>query len=185
MYYEYILEYILKYVIWFIETERLIVSMLSELVADEGLIGSTEFARAVAPTLERASSQPITVRRERGEDITLLARSEWQRMRRATSLEHVINALTEALLRRLKGETVSYPSEMYWLEHFDDEDYCEFMHEFISVARDVIAGNALPIAIGNTVEAWRHSAFVLLDPEMMERIRNRHVAESSALAVSV
>ncbi|MDQ2857155.1 MAG: hypothetical protein M3R53_00705 [Candidatus Eremiobacteraeota bacterium] len=136
---------------------------------DEEFIGSTELARAVASTLERAATHPITVRREKGEDVTLVRRQTWLRARRAEELEHIVLSVAHAAIERLACRSASYPAEMYWLAWLHDEDYLEFCEEFMQKVRDLIAGQAAPSALDDMAHAWEQTAFAMRDPHLTGR----------------
>jgi hypothetical protein len=137
--------------------------------ADEELIGSTELARAVAPMLEKAAGHPVTVRREKGADVTLVRRETWLRTRRAEQMEQVVLSIALATTQRFAKHAATYPAEMYWLAWLDDDDYLEFCEEFVTTVRDVVAGRSAPDALGDMVHAWEQTAFALRDPQLMAR----------------
>jgi len=137
---------------------------------DEELIGSTELARAVAPTLEKAASRPVTVRRDKGADVTLVSRDIWLRTRRAEQLEQIVLAIALATAQRFAADPgPTYPAEFYWLAWLDNEDYLEFCQEFVGTVRDVVAGRTTPEALSDMAFAWEQTAFALRDPHLMAR----------------
>ena len=137
--------------------------------AHEELIGSTELARAVSATLDRAATHPVTVHRDRREDVTIVKRDAWQRLRRAQDLDGVVLALSVATARRFSHSAQTYPAGMHWLEWLDNDDFAEFLEEFALTARDVIAGSTLPEAVAELVHAWEQTAYALRDPHLLAR----------------
>ena len=140
------------------------------LLDDEELIGSTELARSVSPTLDKAASRPVTVRRDRGADITLVSRDTWLRSRRAEQLEQVVLAVALATAERFARRRPTYPAELHWLAWLDDDDYLEFCREFVATVRTVIAGRAAAAVVADMTYAWEQTALALRDPHLMERL---------------
>ena len=136
---------------------------------DEELIGSTELARAVAPTLERAATHPVTIRRDKGDDVTMVRRESWLRSRRAEQLEQIVLSLALATAQRFGRSAPAYPAEMYWLEWLDDQDYVEFCQEFVQTVRDVVSGHATTDSVGDMAHAWEQTAFAMRDPHLVAR----------------
>lgn len=135
----------------------------------EEFLGSTEFARAVASTLDRATTHPITVRRELG-DVTIVHRADWQRGVLARRYQEIVLSLTTATVRRAMHADVHYPAELHWLAWLEDDDYLEFCEEFTIGVRDVSNGRAEPLRLTEILHAWEQSAYALRDPHLMRRV---------------
>ncbi len=139
-------------------------------LSDEELIGPTELARNVKATLDRAARHAVTVRRDKGEDVTLLPRTRLRRALRALKFTGLALAMAQAAAQRLAGEPAHYPAELAWLAHLDDAAFAEFSGEFAVAVRHVLRGHAEPRRVDDVLFQWEQSALAMDDPVLRERL---------------
>jgi len=116
--------------------------------------------------LQKSASRALVVRRRDAEDLVLTTASRAQQAREASS---VTSRLFVALMqhdphvRDLVTDVV--PQVFPWVAFLSSEEVREFVVELVSTmkAADSI-DNPAPVA--QVIDAWRHTAEVLADPEL-------------------
>jgi hypothetical protein len=129
---------------------------------------TTELSSETSAILESATTQPVTIKREKRKDsIVLLNRDV---ALQALAARSFIQQLV-AILRYVVGDDDGgYPIEFEWLRQFDADEVREFALEFADAIQRVATDGAPMVAVDSVVQQWRKSAAVLRDAALRERL---------------
>lgn len=122
--------------------------------------------KATVERLRRSSAQSLLVRRRDAEDLVLTTASRAELERAAAS---VTTRMFVALMQRDSGArelvTDVLPEVFPWVMFLSREEVREFVVELVATLR---AAESLdnPAPVVQVIEAWRHTAEVLADPEL-------------------
>ncbi len=143
-------------------------------LALEDLGTASDLQKHTKAMLDRASRRPVSIPRERkGDAITLVNRALWHQALSAMEETKTLAAVALLLSDTLKhAEQRRYPSDLAWLAEFDEDDLQEFFGEYAAAVLRAASGVASWDAPAEVIEQWRHSAAVLQDSELRERLES-------------
>lgn len=128
--------------------------------------------KATVERLRRSPAQSLLVRRRDAEDLVLTTAAR-------AALEHTAASVTTrmlvALMQRDPGAqeavTDALPEVFPWVAFLPHEDVHEFVGELVATMR---AAESLdnPAPVVQVIDAWRHTAEALADPELAVILRS-------------
>ncbi len=158
------------------------------IVLDGPIKTTTELSSETSAILESATTQPVTIKREKRKDsIVLMNRRVALEALSARAFIQQLVAILQYVIGRDGGHDAgAYPIEFEWLRQFDADEVREFALECADAVLQVARDGVPSVAVDSVVEQWRKSAAVLRDEALRERLdRELHRADAAAGVVQV